>query len=147
MENKPNMGSKPKQTFPLPPKKEKNLGWKKWVKLTWMALIAVVLGISLVFFAVSQGFLGSMPDVKELENPDIYVASEIYSSDGKLLGKFEKEKTQPVTYKELPPYLIYALQAKEDERFKEHSGIDLQSVARAVVYGGSRGGGSTITQQ
>ena len=147
MENKPNMGSKPKQTFPLPPKKQKNTGWKKWVKFVWMALIAAVIGISAVFFAVSQGFLGSMPDVKELENPDIYVASEIYSSDGKLLGKFEKEKTQPVTYKELPPYLIYALQAKEDERFKEHSGIDLQSVARAVVYGGSRGGGSTITQQ
>ncbi|OWK74984.1 peptidoglycan glycosyltransferase [Flavobacteriaceae bacterium JJC] len=147
MENKQNQGSKPKQTFPLPPKNVKNRGWKKWVKIVWLSLIAVILGISALFFAVSQGFLGSMPDVKELENPDIYVASEIYSSDGKLLGKFEKEKTQPVTYKELPPYLIYALQAKEDERFKEHSGIDLQSVARAVVYGGSRGGGSTITQQ
>lgn len=147
MENKKNQGSKPKQTFPLPPKKQRDTGWKKWVKFLWMALIAVILGIAAVFFATSQGFLGTMPDVKELENPDIYVASEIYSSDGKLLGKFEKEKTQPVTYKELPPHLIYALQAKEDERFKEHSGIDLQSVARAVVYGGQRGGGSTITQQ
>ncbi|MCW4451645.1 transglycosylase domain-containing protein [Kaistella sp. BT6-1-3] len=147
MENKKNQGSKPKQTFPLPPKKQRDTGWKKWVKFVWMALIAVILGIAAVFFATSQGFLGSMPDVKELENPDIYVASEIYSSDGKLLGKFEKEKTQPVTYKDLPPHLIYALQAKEDERFKEHSGIDLQSVARAVVYGGQRGGGSTITQQ
>lgn len=147
MENKKNQGSKPKPTFPLPPKKQKNTGWKKWVKFVWMGLIAVILGIAALFFATSQGFLGNMPDVKELENPDIYVASEIYSSDGKLLGKFEKEKTQPVTYKELPPHLIYALQAKEDERFKEHSGIDLQSVARAVVYGGQRGGGSTITQQ
>ena len=147
MENKKNQGSKPKRTFPLPPKKQRDTGWKKWVKFVWMALIAVILGIAAVFFATSQGFLGSMPDVKELENPDIYVASEIYSSDGKLLGKFEKEKTQPVTYKKLPPHLIYALQAKEDERFKEHSGIDLQSVARAVVYGGQRGGGSTITQQ
>ena len=147
MENKKNQGSKPKQTFPLPPKKQRETGWKKWVKFVWMALIAVIIGIAAVFFATSQGFLGSMPDVKELENPDIYVASEIYSSDGKLLGKFEKEKTQPVTYKALPPHLIYALQAKEDERFKEHSGIDLQSVARAVVYGGQRGGGSTITQQ
>ena len=147
MENKKNQGSKPKQTFPLPPKKQRDTGWKKWVKFVWMALIAVIIGIAAVFFATSQGFLGSMPDVKELENPDIYVASEIYSSDGKLLGKFEKDKTQPVTYKELPPHLIYALQAKEDERFKEHSGIDLQSVARAVVYGGQRGGGSTITQQ
>lgn len=147
MENKKTPGSKPQQKFPLPPKKLKNRGWRKWVKFVWMSLAAVVLGIALLFFAVSQGFLGNMPDVKELENPDIYVASEIYSSDGKLLGKFEKEKTQPVTYKDLPPHLIYALQAKEDERFKEHSGIDLQSVARAVVYGGKRGGGSTITQQ
>lgn len=147
MENKKTAGSKPQQKFPLPPKKLKSKGWRKWVKIVWMSLFAVVLGIALLFFAVSQGFLGSMPDVKELENPDIYVASEIYSSDGKLLGKFEKEKTQPVTYQELPPHLIYALQAKEDERFKEHSGIDLQSVARAVVYGGQRGGGSTITQQ
>lgn len=146
-ENKQNAGSKGK-TFPLPPKKnKKNTSWKKWVKFIWLGLIAVVLGISALFFAVSQGFLGEMPDVKELENPDIYVASEIYSADGVLLGKFEKEKTQPIVYKDLPPYLVYALQAKEDERFKEHSGIDLQSVARAVVYGGGRGGGSTITQQ
>lgn len=145
-ENKQNNGSKGK-TFPLPPKKKKNTSWKRWVKVVWIGFIAVVLGISGLFFAVSQGFLGEMPDVKELENPNIYVASEIISSDGVVLGKFEKEKTQPVIYKDLPPYLVYALQAKEDERFKEHSGIDLQSIARAVVYGGSRGGGSTITQQ
>ncbi|MDQ1098373.1 MULTISPECIES: penicillin-binding protein 1A [Chryseobacterium] len=145
-ENKQNTGSRGK-TFPLPPKKKKDTSWKKWARLIWVGLIVVVLGISGLFFAVSQGFLGEMPDVKELENPDIYVASEIYSADGVLLGKFEKEKTQPIAYKDLPPYLIYALQAKEDERFKEHSGIDLQSVARAVVYGGGRGGGSTITQQ
>ena len=90
MENKQNQGNKPKQTFPLPPKKVKNRGWKKWVKFIWIGLIAIILGIAGLFFATSQGFLGTMPDVKELENPDIYVASEIYSSDGKLLGKFEK---------------------------------------------------------
>ncbi|HAO27037.1 MAG TPA: peptidoglycan glycosyltransferase [Chryseobacterium indologenes] len=145
-ENKKNAGNKGK-TFPLPPKKKKNTSWKKWVSFIWIGLIAVVLGISGLFFAVSQGFLGEMPDVKELENPDIFVASEIISSDGVILGKFEKEKTQPIVYKDLPPYVIYALQAKEDERFKEHSGIDLYSIARAVAYGGKRGGGSTITQQ
>ena len=143
--NKQNTGNKGK-TFPLPPKK-KDTAWKRWVKFIWIGFFALVLGISGLFFAVSQGFVGEMPDVKELENPDIYVASQIYSSDGVLLGKFEKEKTQPIIYKDLPPYLIYALQAKEDERFKEHSGIDLQSVVRAVAYGGKRGGGSTITQQ
>jgi len=145
-DNKQNAGNKGK-TFPLPPKNKKNSSWKRWVKFIWIGLIAVVLGISGLFFAVSQGFLGEMPDVKELENPDIYVASEIISSDGVTLGKFEKEKTQPIVYKDLPPYLIYALQAKEDERFKEHSGIDLKSILRAVRYGGDRGGGSTITQQ
>ncbi|UWX59697.1 transglycosylase domain-containing protein [Chryseobacterium oranimense] len=145
-DNRQNAGNKGK-TFPLPPKKKKDTSWKKWVRFIWIGLIAVILGISGLFFAVSQGFLGEMPDVKELENPDIYVASEIISSDGVLLGKFEKEKTQPITYKQLPPYLIYALQAKEDERFKEHSGIDLKSILRAVRYGGDRGGGSTITQQ
>ncbi|MGZ5272712.1 MAG: hypothetical protein ACXWCA_00180, partial [Kaistella sp.] len=67
MENKNNQGSKAKQTFPLPPKKQKSTGWKKWVKFVWTALIAVILGIAVVFFATSQGFLGNMPDVKELE--------------------------------------------------------------------------------
>lgn len=135
------------KTFPLPDKRKAKSGIRKWIKFIWIGFLAVVLGISGLFFAVSQGFVGDMPDVKELENPDIYVASEIYSSDNVLLGKFEKEKTKPVTYKQLPPYLVYALQAKEDERFKEHSGIDLKSIARAVRFGGERGGGSTITQQ
>ncbi len=147
MDNKNNTGGNGNKTFPLPPKKTKRKGWKKWVKYIWLALIFLVLGISTLFFAVSQGFLGEMPEVKELDNPDIYVASEIYSADNVLLGKFEKEKTQPVNYQDLPKHLVYALQAKEDERFKEHSGIDIQSVARAVVYRGQRGGGSTITQQ
>lgn len=147
MENNIGTGKKTSATFPLPPKKNKNTGYKKVVKFIWVGLIAVVLGISGLFFAVSQGFLGEMPNVQELENPDIYVASEIWSSDGVMLGKFEKEKTQPVVYKDLPPFLIYALQAKEDERFKEHSGIDLKSIARAIFFRGERGGGSTITQQ
>ena len=145
MENTVKQGST--LNFPLPPKKQKNFGYKKWVKFIWLGLGGIILGTAFLFFAVSQGFLGDMPDVNELENPDIYVASEIISSDGVTLGKFEKEKTIPVTYKDLPPHLVYALMAKEDERFREHSGIDLQAFARAVAYGGKRGGGSTISQQ
>ena len=138
------------QPFPLPPKK-KNSKEKtfvgRWIKFVWIGLIALVLGISTIFFMVSQGFLGEMPDIQEIENPDIFVASEIISADGVSLGKFEKEKVIPIKYQDLPPYLVYALQAKEDERFKEHSGIDLKSILRAVRFGGGRGGGSTITQQ
>ena len=145
MENTVKQGST--LNFPLPPKKQKNFGYKKWVKFIWLGLGGIILGTAFLFFAVSQGIVGDMPDVNELENPDIYVASEIISSDGVTLGKFEKEKTIPVTYKDLPPHLVYALMAKEDERFREHSGIDLQAFARAVAYGGKRGGGSTISQQ
>lgn len=135
------------RTFPLPPKKKKRTGHRKWIALIWMTLVISVLGVAGLFFAVSQGFLGEMPEVEDLENPDIYVPSEIYSSDGVKLGAFEKEKVIPVIYSDLPPYLVHALQAKEDERYKEHSGIDIRSVARAVAFGGKRGGGSTISQQ
>lgn len=134
-------------TFPLPPQKNKKMNHKRWISLIWNGLVVTVIGIVVLFFSLSQGFLGDMPDVKELENPDIYVASEIISSDGVVLGKFEKEKTIPVTYKDLPPHLVYALMAKEDERFREHSGIDLQAFVRAIAFGGKRGGGSTISQQ
>lgn len=147
MENNRNTGNSGNKNFPLPPKKQKNTGWKKWVRFVWLAFFAFVIGIAALFFAVSQGLMGEMPKISEIENPDIFVASEIWSSDGVLLGRFEKEKTIPVEYSDLPPYLIYALQAKEDERFKEHSGIDMQSVARAIAFRGKRGGGSTITQQ
>lgn len=119
----------------------------RWIKFIWMGFLGTIVGLVLLFFSISQGFLGEMPDVQELENPDIYVASEIISFDGKVLGKFEKEKTQPVTYQDLPPHLIYALYAKEDERFREHPGIDLKSIGRAIYFRGERGGGSTITQQ
>lgn len=130
----------------LPTKKKKSYVGR-WIKLIWLGFIGTLAAIVALFFSISQGFLGEMPDMKDIENPDIYVASEIISSDGVVLGKFEKEKTQPVTYNQLPPYLVYALYAKEDERFREHSGIDLKSIVRAVYFRGERGGGSTITQQ
>ena len=130
----------------LPTKKKKSYVGR-WIKLIWLGFIGTVAAIVVLFFSISQGFLGEMPDMKDIENPDIYVASEIISSDGVVLGKFEKEKTQPITYNQLPPYLVYALYAKEDERFREHSGIDLKSIVRAVYFRGERGGGSTITQQ
>ncbi|NAW50617.1 peptidoglycan glycosyltransferase [Elizabethkingia argentiflava] len=136
--------------FPLGSKKKKrssDKGVQKVIRWVWLGLLTIVLGIAGLFFLVSEGFLGEMPNMKELENPDIYVASEIISSDGVSLGKFEKEKVIPIKYSDLPPHLVFALQAKEDERFKEHSGIDMKSIFRAIRFGGGRGGGSTITQQ
>ncbi len=124
---------------------------KKFIKKAllwfWGLFFAGILAIALLFTLTAYGFLGTMPDVRDLENPDIFIASEIISSDGVVLQKFEKEKRIPVEYPDIPQQLIYALMAKEDERFRDHSGVDKKALFRAVVYGGQRGGGSTITQQ
>lgn len=113
----------------------------------WGLFFAGILSFALLFLLTIYGFFGEMPNVRDLENPDIFVASEIISADGVVIQKFEKEKRIPVEYQDLPPYLIYALMSKEDERFPYHSGVDKKALFRAVFYGGKRGGGSTITQQ
>lgn len=95
-----------------------------------------------------------MPDIEDLQNPISRYASQIYSSDGKILGTYNmnRENRVHVDYDDLSPYIVKALVATEDERFYEHSGIDFIALTRAVVKRGlmgqkSAGGGSTITQQ
>ncbi|QTV06727.1 penicillin-binding protein 1A [Faecalibacter bovis] len=117
------------------------------VTLIWIGFFAAIIGIAGIFWAASNGWLGEIPDVRDLENPDIYVSSEIISSDGVLLDRFETERRTPVDYKDLPPHLVDALLAKEDIRFFEHPGIDAKAAMRAVTSAGEAGGGSTITQQ
>jgi penicillin-binding protein 1A len=94
---------------------------------------------------------GEMPSVSDLENPKLSVASEIYSSDGVLIGKFFLENRTPVKdIRQISPHLQNALIATEDLRFYEHSGIDYKAwagVLKGILTGGERGGGSTITQQ
>ncbi|MDR2121963.1 MAG: transglycosylase domain-containing protein [Flavobacteriaceae bacterium] len=139
--NKTASGSKAKQIT------SKKSFIKKALLWFWGVFLAGVFAIILLFSLTAYGFLGEMPDVRDLENPDIFVASEIISSDGVVLQKFEKEKRIPLEFQDLPQSLVYALMAKEDERFPYHSGVDKKALFRAVVYGGARGGGSTITQQ
>ena len=112
----------------------------------------VVLPIFMFFvimLCAKTGSLGfeDLPSLQELENPKSNLASEIITTDGKLLGKYFKENRTNVKYGELSPYLISALIATEDERFLNHSGIDFRGLVRAVVNLGSAGGASTITQQ
>jgi penicillin-binding protein 1A len=95
--------------------------------------------------------MGSMPSVEDLQNPKVAQSSEIYTSDGIMIGKFYTENRTPVTSKMISPNLVKALVATEDVRFYKHSGIDykaMASVAIGIVTGATdRGGGSTITQQ
>lgn len=75
------------------------------------------------------------------------ITSSVYDSEGNLLGNFFHENRVLVTYKELPKDLINALISREDIRFREHSGIDIKALFRAVLLLGTNGGGSTISQQ
>lgn len=120
---------------------------KRTIKFLWFCFLAAVIGVIGIFWATSNGWLGEIPNVRDLENPDIFVASDIISSDGKLLDRFETEHRTPIYYKDLPPHLVDALLAKEDVRFFEHPGIDARAALRAVTSAGDAGGGSTITQQ
>ena len=89
-----------------------------------------------------------MPDLEILENPKTYLASEIFSSDGKTLGKYYfNDNRTPITFEELPSHLVDALIATEDIRFYSHSGIDFKRTFGAALKLGKDGGGSTITQQ
>ncbi|GGF10121.1 penicillin-binding protein 1A [Chishuiella changwenlii] len=120
---------------------------KRIIITIWVLFFAGILGIFAIFWGASNGWLGEIPNVRDLENPDIYVASEIISSDGVLLDRFEAERRTPVDYKDLPPHLVDALLAKEDVRFFDHSGVDIKAAFRAISSAGESGGGSTITQQ
>ncbi|GAB4252895.1 MAG: transglycosylase domain-containing protein [Vicingaceae bacterium] len=107
----------------------------------------MILGFVTLWAAKNGIGFEELPSFEELENPKSNLATEIYSSDGKLLGKYFKENRVNVRYKDLSPYLVNGLVATEDERFYKHSGIDVRGLTRAVVNLGRSGGASTITQQ
>jgi penicillin-binding protein 1A len=125
----------------------KNTGFKKYIVWFWVVVIGALVLVALPFVLASFGALGEMPTFEELEAPEKNLASEVISIDGETLGKYAYENRTPVMFSDLPDNLVNALVATEDERFFEHSGIDFQSTARAVIKFGKDGGGSTITQQ
>ena len=127
---------------------------KVFIHFLWWLLGLTFLGSSLAFVAIWNGWIGYMPPIEDLQNPISRFATQIYSSDGKVIGtwNFNRENRICVPYSNLSPYLVQALVATEDVRFYDHSGIDFIALSRAIVKRGllgqtSAGGGSTITQQ
>ena len=127
---------------------------KTVLTILWSFVFLLLALGALAVYGISQGWLGELPPVSELENPINKYASRVYTADNQLLGtwSYASENRVMVTYDSLPQNLVNALVATEDARFYEHSGIDLRAVLRAVVKRGfmhqkSAGGGSTITQQ
>ncbi|HVY73376.1 MAG TPA: transglycosylase domain-containing protein [Puia sp.] len=122
---------------------------KKANAIFWKVFFGGI-GLFLIFLLlINFGAFGPLPSLKELENPTIMLASEVYADDGTLMGKYYKDKSNRsnVEYHDISKNVINALLATEDKRFYEHSGIDGMGVLRAVVKLGHSGGGSTITQQ
>lgn len=120
----------------------------KFLKWFWGIFAAGCLLIVLIFWMISQGRLGYLPPLEELQNPKNRYASEIFSSDMQSLGRYyRKENRVGVKYEDLSPYLIDALISTEDVRFYQHTGVDTKSLVRAIMLLGKSGGGSTLTQQ
>ena len=122
-------------------------GRRKLLRWFWILAISPIVLVTLIMCMTSWGWFGPLPTVEELENPKNYLASEIISSDGEVIGKYFLENRTHVRYEELSPYLPQALIATEDERYLSHSGIDFRGLARAIAKLGQSGGASTISQQ
>ena len=122
---------------------------KKKYRIFWMIFLGG-LGLFVIFIMLCIfGVFGKLPSLKELENPSITQASEVYASDGTLMGKYYSERGNRtnVAYRDISPHVINALTSTEDVRFYEHSGIDYRRTLKAILTLGKDGGGSTITQQ
>ena len=129
--------------------KPNKTSYRKFIVGFWIIFAGPIFGLFL--FILGSGLFADLPETKELQNPKTYLATEIYSSDLKVLGKFYTENRTNVKFNEISPNVVNALIATEDARFSGHSGVDLKALLRAVagalIGKNSTGGGSTITQQ
>lgn len=134
--------------------KKGKLSWGLRILIVlWILFFLGVFSIYYLFKMINDGKIGYLPPIEELQNPKNKFASEIYSCDMKVLGRYYYSTDNRVftPYEEISPYVIDALISTEDERFREHSGIDGRALFRVafktVILRQDAGGGSTITQQ
>jgi penicillin-binding protein 1A len=135
------------------PTKDELIEWsKKAVKWGLIGGTALLFVVVIFYQSVRFGAFGSLPNEKTLKNIENDVASEVYSVDGKLLGRYFLENRTNVAYDNIAPSLIDALISTEDERFYKHNGVDRWSLFRVLfksilLRNKNTGGGSTLTQQ
>jgi penicillin-binding protein 1A len=129
--------------------KAKTNNYKKFIIWFWILFAGPVVG--LLLFVTGVILFSDLPNTEELQNPKTLLATEVYSCDMKVLGKYYAENRTNVKFNEISPNVVNALVATEDARYFNHSGVDIYSLGRAIsgpLLGRSNtGGGSTITQQ
>lgn len=128
--------------------------FKENITPTFFGVTLAVLPFVLIYcflIAVWLGFYGPVPGTAELSSIENHQASQLYSSDGKLLGTYYFQNRTDADLAEIDSTMIDALVAVEDARFYDHSGVDIRALARVffktILFGQDTGGGSTITQQ
>ena len=103
------------------------------------------------FYAIKWMYTPELPPVEEIRELPLQVPLRIYTADGQLIGEYGAERRAPLNYEEIPPRLIQAFLAAEDDRYFEHPGVDYQGLLRAAwqlaLTGRKSQGGSTITMQ
>lgn len=92
-----------------------------------------------------------LPPIDNLKDVQLQEPLRVYSKDGRLIAEFGEKRRTPLEFEEIPPIMVKAVLAAEDDRFYQHPGVDWQGLTRAVVHlvrTGEKGpGGSTITMQ
>lgn len=141
-----------KRTTGKRPASPRRNGKFRWVPFFLKLIAAGALLLFLLFFTVYLGFTGKVPSKEELLRVKTPLASEVFSADGKLLGRYYTENRSYASYDEISPYIIQALVATEDARFFKHRGIDeialLRVLFKTIIQSDrSQGGGSTLSQQ
>ena len=125
----------------------------KWYTKTATVIVSLFVSFFVYLFLVDINFLwlfGKSPGYFQIKSLDTYDASEIYSADGVMIGKFFSQNRIPVKYEDVNPMFWKALIDTEDERFYKHKGIDpigMFAVLKEVVLRHEARGASTITQQ
>lgn len=126
---------------------------RRWYVKTCIAILSTIIAFFVYLFMVDINFLwlfGKSPGYSKIMNPTTSEASEIYSADGVLIGKYFSENRTPVKYEDVNPVFWKALIDTEDERFYKHFGIDFTgmfAVIKDVLVHHEARGASTITQQ
>ena len=125
----------------------------KWYKKTLVAIVSAIVAFFVYLGMVDINFLwlfGKSPGFSQIKKPTTSEASEIYSADGVMIGKYFSENRTPVKYEEVNPVFWKALIDTEDERFYKHRGVDpigMFAVLKDVIVSHEARGASTITQQ
>ena len=142
------------QTRPIDQDIKRAARTKKMIRALWTINFCGVALVMLIGVMIYHGYIGYMPPVEGLLNPEDRFASRLFTSDGVEMGRFYQSRNNRVyaDYSEISPNVINALIATEDERFMQHSGIDIMALSRVLfktilLRQKNAGGGSTIPQQ